>query len=86
MHQDIAKIIGMATLIPPSTTEVEKSFSLMNLISTPPRKRLSAENLGHCMRICKFAGSLTENDYQQILSLLEDAGTKSKSRRIDHRL
>ena len=35
------------------------------------------------MRICKFPGSFTENDYQQILSLLEDAGTKSKSRRID---
>ena len=78
--------VEMASLISPSTAEVERSFSLMNLISTPPRKRLSAENLGHCMRICKFAGSLTENDYQQILSLLEDAGTKSKSRRIDHRL
>ena len=84
MHQDITKIIEMAALIPPSTAEVERSFSLMNLISSPPRKRLSAENLGHCMRICKFAGSLTENDYQQILSLLEDAGTKSKSCRIDH--
>ena len=51
-----------------STAEVERSFSLMNLISTPLRQRLSAENLGHCMRICKFPRSLTENDYQQILS------------------
>ena len=68
MHQDITKIIEMAALIPPSTAEVERSFSLMNLISTPLRKRLSAENLGHCMRICKFPRSLTENDYQQILS------------------
>ena len=54
MYQDITKIIEMATLIPPSTVEVERSFSLMNLISTPQRKRLSAENLGHCMRICKY--------------------------------
>ena len=39
------------------------------------------------MRVCKFPRSLTENDYQQILSLwLEVAGTKSKSRRIHHRL
>ena len=65
MHQDITKIIEMTPLISPSTAEVERSFSLMNLISTPLRKHLSAENLGNCMRICK---SLTENDYQQILS------------------
>ena len=68
MHQDITKIIEMAALISPSTAEVERSFSLMNLISTPLRQRLSAENLGHCMRICKFPRRLTENDYQQILS------------------
>ena len=54
MHQDIIKIIEMAALIPPSTAEVERSFSLMNFISTPLHKRLSAENLGHCMRIYKF--------------------------------
>ena len=54
----------------------------MNLISTPLRKRLSAENQGHCMRICKSPISLTENDYKVILSRwLEGAGTKSKSRR-----
>ena len=46
--------VEMASLISPSTAEVERSFSLMNLISTPPRKRLSAENLGHCMRIWNF--------------------------------
>ena len=54
MYQDITKIIEMAALIPPSTAEVERLFSLMNLISTPQRKRLSAENLGHCIRICKY--------------------------------
>ena len=54
MHQDIIKIIEMAALIPPSTAEVERSFSVMNLVSTPLRKRLSDENLCHCMRICKF--------------------------------
>ena len=87
MHQDITEIIEMAALIPPSTAEMERSFSLMNLISTPARKRLSDESLGRYMRICKFPRRLTENDYQQILSRwLGGAGTKSKSRRIDHRL
>ena len=85
MHQGIIKIIEMATLIPPSTAEVERSFSLINLISTPLCKRLSAENLGYCMRICTFPRSLTENDYQQILSRwLKDAGSKSKRYQIDH--
>ena len=85
MHQDITKIIEMAALIPPSTAEVKRSFSLMNLISTTLCKRLSAENLGLCMRMCKFPRSLTKNGYQQILSRwLEGAGTKSKNCRIDH--
>ena len=87
MHQDITKIKEMTTLIPPRTAAMERSFSLMKLISTPLRKRLSAENLRHCMTICKFPRRLSENNYQQILSRwLKGAGTKSKSRRIDHRL
>ena len=47
MHQDITNIIEVASLIPSLTAEVERSFSLLNLISAPLRKRLSAENLGH---------------------------------------
>ena len=87
IHQGITKIIEMDALIPPSTAEVERSFSLMNLISIPLHKGLSAENLGHCMRICKFPRSLTKNDYQQILSRwLEGTGTKSKNCQMDHRL
>ena len=77
MHQEITKIKEMAALIPLSTAEMKRSFSLINLISAPLRNRLSAKNLGHCMRICKFLRILTENDYQQILSRwLEGAGTK----------
>ena len=77
MQQEITKIREMAALIPLSTAEMERSFSLINLISTPLRNHLSAKNLGHCMRICKFLRILTDNDYQQILSRwLEGAGTK----------
>ena len=87
MHQDITKIKEMAALIPPSNAEMGRSFSLMNLISTPLPKRLSAENLGHCMSVCKSPRSITKNDYQQILSQwLEGDTIKSKSCRIDHLL
>ena len=47
MHQDITKIIRIAALIPPSTAEMERSFSLMNLISTPLSKCLWTEYLEH---------------------------------------
>ena len=39
MYQDITKIVEMAALISPSTAEVERSFSQMNLISTTLRQR-----------------------------------------------
>ena len=45
-HPDISKILNIAALIPSSTAEVEKSFSLMKLISTRLRNRLNQENLG----------------------------------------
>ena len=46
MHQDITKIIEMAALISPSNAKVDRSFSLINLISTPLRKHLSADKSG----------------------------------------
>ena len=58
-HPAITRILRLAALIPPSTAEVERSLSLMNLISTPLRKRLKQESLDHCMRICKFPRKLT---------------------------
>ena len=77
MQQEITKIREMAALIPLSTAEMERSFSVISLISRPLRNRLSAKNLGHCIRICKFLRILTDNDYQQILSRwLEGAETK----------
>ena len=66
-HPAITRILHLAALIPPSTAEIERSFSLMNLISTPLRKRLKQESLDHCMRICKFPRKLTDDDYEEIL-------------------
>ena len=44
-HCEITKLLILAALIPPSTAEVERSFSLMKLICTKLRKRLTNENL-----------------------------------------
>ena len=85
-HPDISRILNLAALIPSSTAEVEHTFSLMKLICTKLRNRLSQENLGACIRICKFR-ELTENDFHSIMAKwLEADDTKSKKRRVSARL
>ena len=86
-YPDITKLLKLAALIPPSTAEVERSFSLMNLILTPLRKRLLLENLSHCMHICKFPRALSDANYKKILQhWLLGEETKSSSRRVCTRL
>ena len=42
-------IFKMALLIPPITSNIELSFSVMNLICTPLRASFSEANLDHFM-------------------------------------
>ena len=85
-HPVISRILDLAALILPSTTEVEHTFSLMKLICTKLRNRPSQENLGTCIRICKFR-ELTENDFHSIMGKwLEADDTKSKKRRVSAHL
>ena len=86
-HPDMTHVLCLAALIPPSTAEVERSFSLRKLISTRLRNRLSPENLSHCMRICKFHRELSDEDFNLIMMRWLDADeTKSKSRKVSSRL
>ena len=66
VYPDITTLLKLAALIPPSTAEVERSFSLMNLILTPLRKLLP-ENFSHFMYICKFPRALSDFNYKEIL-------------------
>jgi hypothetical protein len=85
-HSDISKMLEFAALIPPSTAEVERAFSLMKLICTRLRRSLAQVNLAHCMRISKFR-ELAKEDYQKIIKIwLAADDTKSKKRRISNRL
>ena len=82
-YPDVTTLLKLAALIPPYTAEVERSFSLMNLILTPLRTRLLPENLSHCMHMCKFPRALSDSDYKEILQhWLLGEGTKSSSRRV----
>ena len=85
-HPDITRILNLEPLIPPSTAEVERTFSLMKLIHTKLISRLSQENLGACIRIGKFR-ELTEKDFLSIMEKwLKANDTKSKKRRVSTRL
>eukprot|EP00111_Clytia_hemisphaerica_P006348 TCONS_00018400-protein len=85
-YPDITTVLELAAIIPPSTAKVERSFSLMNLILTPQRKRLLPEYLSHCMRICKFR-KLTDADFDEILKRwLVGEGTETAMRRVACRL
>ena len=48
-HSDIMRTLNLAALIPTSTVQVECTFSLMKLICTKLRNRLSQGNLGACI-------------------------------------
>ena len=64
-HLNITKVLTLAVLITPSNAEVERTFSLMKLIHNRIRKRLSHENPGAFMRICKYK-ELCDCDFQKI--------------------
>ena len=46
---NIAILFKISLLIPPSTSNVERGFSVMNLIHMPPRSSLSEHNLDRFM-------------------------------------
>lgn len=86
-HTEITRLLTLAALVPPSTAEVERTFSLMKLICMRLQNRLKQSNLANCMRICKFPVVLDDSDYANILKLwLEADETKSKKRKVASRL
>ena len=81
-HGDMTNILILATLIPPSTTKVKQSFSLMKLICTRLQRLLTSEHLFTCMRISRFQELMNE-DFQEILKQwLQAEDTKSKQWRV----
>ena len=59
-YGNITKLLILAALIPPSTAEVKRSFSLIKLIYT------KFQNLSALMRICKYTG---ESNYEKDMEL-----------------
>ena len=74
------KLLKLALLIPPSTSGVERGFSVMNLLVSPLRKSLSKNNIDRLMRICldgpKF---LIEEQLEKIIDIYKDNAPRRMS-------
>ena len=78
-HSETMKLFKFALLIPPSTSGVERGFSVMNLLITPLRTSLNEANVDRLMRICiNGSNRFTEQE----LELLVDKYKNSANRRI----
>ena len=51
-YSNMALLIKISLSIPPSTSNVERGFSVMNLLCTPLQSSLSETNLDRFMRMC----------------------------------
>ena len=84
-HPEMMLILDITTPMPSLTSEVEHTFSTMNLVSTPLRAHLLNVNLEHCMRIAKYSKVISDADYHSILrNWFKAESTKSKSRKIEN--
>ena len=52
LYPNIAKLFKLSLLIPPSTSNVERGFSVMNLLCTPLQSLISEHNLDCFVRLC----------------------------------
>ena len=65
---NIATLFETSLLIPPTTSNVELGFSVMNLISTPLGTSLSKSNLDRFMRICiKGPETFSQSDVEKMV-------------------
>lgn len=74
-------LFRISLLIPPSTANVERGFSVMNLLCTPLRSSLSENSLDRLMRIC-INGPETLSE-EQLEELVDDFKKKRDNRRLD---
>ena len=73
------KFHSLSLLIPPSTSGVERAFSVMNLLVSPLRTTLNENNVDRLMRVC-LDGLDKFNDKQ--LKQIVDDFKNSAPRRI----
>ena len=76
---NIMHLFKIALLIPPSTPNVERGFSVMNLLCSPLRSSLSEKSLDRLMRMClNGPDKLSEYDLEELCeSFKSNRGNKA---------
>ena len=70
---NIMKLLRLTLFIPPSTSGVERGFSVMNLLVSPLRKSLNENNIDRLTRICLDGSKfINEEQLQKIIDIYKD--------------
>ena len=81
LYKNMFKLFKISLLIPPSTANIERGFSVMNLLCTPIRSSLNDSSIDRLMCICiNGPDMLDENDLDK---LVDDFKKKRDNRRMD---
>ena len=81
VYPHLMHLFRISLLIPPSTANVERGFSVMNLLCTPLRSSLSENSLDRLMRICINGPEVLSEE--QLEELVDDFKKKRDNRRLD---
>lgn len=66
-YPEIMQIFKLSLLIPPSTANVERGFSVLNLVHTKQRNRLAVKSLDRILRIALVGPDKLEDDTYEVL-------------------
>ena len=78
---NIITLFKTSLLIPPTTSNVERGFSVINLICTPLRISLSESNLNRFARICiNGPETFSESDVEKMVDIFKKT---NDNRRLD---
>ena len=81
LFRNMMHLYQISLLIPPSTANVERGFSVMNLLCTPLHSSLNKNSLDRFMRICiNGQEKLTDG---QLEELVDDFKNKRDNRHLD---
>lgn len=76
-HTNIMKLFKFASLIPPTTSEVECVFSAMNLLVPPLLKSLNYGNVDRLMCICiDGSTNFSNNKLEEMVDFFYDSNNR----------
>ena len=76
-YPNTMKLFKLALLILPTTSEVQRGFSPMNLLVSPLRTSLNDTNVEKLMHICiDGSTNLSDNELEQMVGIFRDSNNR----------